>query len=573
LAAEAGGGGFEYPEISGTVIPEWSADVLEIKEDSKEGIAILELGRALAELYARAADLSADIPAEGRRAAVNARSQCAAMKLMIEEALDSISSLEEAVGNADTLVDLECHSVMEGLLEVQEKLNSLEVNHDYGPDVDQIRDDLSHLVGLQEAMVQDFSRELDEVGDALVDQVVATDRKVAGLERAARSARFSPRSSRVVHPPEAVATIGFASQILDPSGNSVGNVGELFVNCQDLSQRLLVAENRVRKLEADVVAQGGLVFGGHTFTSEVSVREMVADMDPTGESFAAFCSFPLIFCHDPSYSPSSEWFAKTKHIRGTGNFTESEARYLNALTCKYPAHYAGKGDVKAGKVLMAFASEKVWSGDKGMIGQQKSIEDSLFTSLSALRTHTEAKLPPGKLKVLAESMASATDKWVRDAHHFFSDDLKNLSEVGLSKVQVLVLISEYLIIISDVIWTHMQKVMQFTINANMADFTTRVIWVNLLVHQEMAKFTEGSNMKYNPQLGMAYQRFLTKEFGQIEVSKILGAVEKVEGSVKTATDMGLTAKKDAADAKGEATRVSKALDGIKTRLGVVEKRK
>ena len=56
----------------------------------------------------------------------------------------------------------------------------------------------------------------------------------------------------------------------------------------------------------------------------------------------------------------------------------------------------------------------------------------------------------------------------------------------------------------------MQKVMQFTINTNMADFTTRVIWVNILLHQEMAKFTEGSNMKYNPQLGMAYQRFLTK---------------------------------------------------------------
>ena len=135
------------------------------------------------------------------------------------------------------------------------------------------------------------------------------------------------------------------------------------------------------------------------------------------------------------------------------------------------------------------------------------------------------------------------------------------------------LISEYLIIISDVIWTHMQKVMQFTINTNMADFTTRVIWVNLLIHQEMAKFTEGSNMKYNPQLGMAYQRFLTKEFGQIEVSKILGAVDKVEASVKAAVDTSLTAKKVAADAKGEAHKVSMALDGIKTRLGVVEKRK
>ena len=68
------------------------------------------------------------------------------------------------------------------------------------------------------------------------------------------------------------------------------------------------------------------MFGGTTFTAEVSVHEMVAKLDHTGASFAAFCSFPLIFCHDSSYSPSSEGFAKTKHICGTGDFTESEAR-------------------------------------------------------------------------------------------------------------------------------------------------------------------------------------------------------------------------------------------------------
>ena len=118
-------------------------------------------------------------------------------------------------------------------------------------------------MGLQEAMVQDFSRELDEVWDALVDQVVATDRRVTGLERAARSTRFPHHHLRASHPAEAVATIGFTSQILDPSGKSVGNVGELFVNCQDLSQRLLVAKNQVWKLEPDGVAQGGLVFGGN----------------------------------------------------------------------------------------------------------------------------------------------------------------------------------------------------------------------------------------------------------------------------------------------------------------------
>ena len=107
------------------MIPAWSADVLELKEDNKEGVTILELGRALAELYARAADLSADIHAEGRRAVVNARSQCAATKLVIGETLESISRLKEAVGNTDTLVYLEYHSVMEGLLDVREKLNSV----------------------------------------------------------------------------------------------------------------------------------------------------------------------------------------------------------------------------------------------------------------------------------------------------------------------------------------------------------------------------------------------------------------------------------------------------------------
>ena len=55
--------------------------------------------------------------------------------------------------NADTLVDLECHLVMEGLLDIWGKFNSVEVNHDYGPEVDQMCDDLSHLVGLQETML------------------------------------------------------------------------------------------------------------------------------------------------------------------------------------------------------------------------------------------------------------------------------------------------------------------------------------------------------------------------------------------------------------------------------------
>ena len=37
LAAEAGGGGgVDYPELSVTMILAWSADILELKEDSKE---------------------------------------------------------------------------------------------------------------------------------------------------------------------------------------------------------------------------------------------------------------------------------------------------------------------------------------------------------------------------------------------------------------------------------------------------------------------------------------------------------------------------------------------------------
>ena len=78
-------------------------------------------------------------------------------------------------------------------------------------------------MGLQEAIVQDFSRELDEVGDALVDQVVATDRRVAGLEHAARTTQFSTHHARAPHPAEITTTVGFTSQILDPSENLVRN--------------------------------------------------------------------------------------------------------------------------------------------------------------------------------------------------------------------------------------------------------------------------------------------------------------------------------------------------------------
>jgi hypothetical protein len=51
------------------------------------------------------------------------------------------------------------------------------------------------------------------------------------------------------------------------------------------------------------MAQGGVMLGRHTFTSEVHLLELCMKECPKGDIFAAFIDLMVVFCFDPSYVP------------------------------------------------------------------------------------------------------------------------------------------------------------------------------------------------------------------------------------------------------------------------------
>ena len=89
--------------------------------------------------------------------------------------------------------------------------------------------------------------------------------------------------------------------------------------------------------------------------------------------------------------------------------------------------------------------------------------------------------------------------------------------------------SEYTILIYDAFQAHSQKLIQFSLDVDRADYLTRVIWVSLLIHQEMTTFTRAEKMKHHPTLSNAFIRFLTKAtaaHSSAGIAKRLAALEK-----------------------------------------------
>ena len=115
-----------------------------------------------------------------------------------------------------------------------------------------------------------------------------------------------------------------------------------------------------------------------------------------------------------------------------------------------------------------------------------------------------------ELATLAGDMATTTQAWLQTVHAFFDEDLTELTELGVDIEESLTLISEYTILIYDVFYMHSQKLIQFSLEVDRAEYLSRVIWVSLLIHQEMARFTQTEKMKHHPTLSNAFIRFLTK---------------------------------------------------------------
>jgi hypothetical protein len=76
--------------------------------------------------------------------------------------------------------------------------------------------------------------------------------------------------------------------------------------------------DRLDSIKADVTAQGGVVLGHLTFTSEFQVMQVAMSECPQGDTFALFVDPVSLFCHDAMYSPGPNWKKDTKAMEESG---------------------------------------------------------------------------------------------------------------------------------------------------------------------------------------------------------------------------------------------------------------
>lgn len=335
-------------------------------------------------------------------------------------------------------------------------------------------------------------------------------------------------------------------------------VGELIEEVLGWRRDRTQMEARILKLESDVMAQGGVVFRQNSFSSEQDVRDLVLKEDPTGKALAAFVTPITIYAHDTEFEPKKGWRDVVKVPLKSGKFTEAEGKFICASTIRIPSHYAGNSEVVAGKLLAAFTTEEHWTGKAGIKGQRGNTIASANTAKAAVTTYIRDSLPAGsELNTLATEMATATVTWLGVVHAFFDEDLTELTELGVQVEETLKLLSEYIILMYQGFYIHSQKLIQFSMEVDRVSYLTRIIWVSLLIHQEMDRFTETGEMKHHPTLSAAFIRFLTKATAannSSSLGKRIAALEK-GGPVKAAQDAAKKATSVANKAQDEAARV------------------
>jgi hypothetical protein len=129
-------------------------------------------------------------------------------------------------------------------------------------------------------------------------------------------------------------------------------------------------------IKADVTAQGGVMLGHHTFSSEIQVMQIAMKECPQGDAFALFVDPVSIYCHDSMYSPVVGWEKTTKAMEESGVMSVTDHKVVASYNCNHAFWFTDGKPVVAGKVIGAFASAEKCTGTGGMDGRRVEIETS-----------------------------------------------------------------------------------------------------------------------------------------------------------------------------------------------------
>ena len=330
-------------------------------------------------------------------------------------------------------------------------------------------------------------------------------------------------------PHQGTVSISFSTPITDENGDRIGELGDFLSDMQALKAENVALQADLGAIKADLKAQGGIVFGQQLFTSESQLVTSAMLECPQGDAFALFVDPVSIFCHDAPYNPCTGWQKDTKDMADSGYMAVSDRKVVASYDCTTPFWFAEGKQVIGGEKMASFASPEKWSGEGGMIGRREQIENSAEAACDRLRQAIRDKLPlGGKLSELAIKMMDHTHGWYQKLHKHLDSELDKLKKMGISQANVLVLLSEEVIIIFERFNTIRRKRMDFRIKDNRVEYMVRCIWLALQVHVQMDEFMR-DGLKYNSAISAAFVRFLTTQTGKkgdLDTSDLESRVKK-----------------------------------------------
>ena len=142
--------------------------------------------------------------------------------------------------------------------------------------------------------VEELSRNLAGVDADLAKTCTLLNNKIQALERklGALSSAAQPSPGLTISTP-----------IFDGNGIHVSTLGRVMQDNVDLKRANEQLKDRIEMLAADITAQGGVLLGKFTFTSELQLLALCMKECPNGEAFSAFVDPMVTFCHDAAYTP------------------------------------------------------------------------------------------------------------------------------------------------------------------------------------------------------------------------------------------------------------------------------
>ncbi len=220
----------------------------------------------------------------------------------------------------------------------------------------------------------------------------------------------------------------------------------------------------------------------------------------------------------------------------------------------------------AGKTLQAFVFKDKWQGTGGMDGRRVEMEILLDTMAAGVWTAVEDKLPEGSLlSQLAIRLIEHTLQWFLTVFKHLDAEFTRLTQVKISEEEMLILLSEEVIIMYNCCHAIQHKHMDFTVNGSRVEYMVWCIWIAMQVHMVMDEFTQ-DRMKYNSALSAAFVHFLTKVTGGNAAAGMAGSIALLDAKLKNLDSALKEVKKEAAAASASATMANNSTDDIKGKI-------